>query len=91
MVEEEDVDICCCRGDGETIPRCETEEPLDRTETGDVGDRRWRGVVRGDRSRSDELFGSGEVCLESDGDGRGEGTPALLAKGEGRRGIAGRA
>ena len=89
VVDEEDVEICCCRGDGEMMARWDTE----RTDAGEVGERMCRGGARGERSRSD--VGSGEVCLDSEGDGVGEGKPALPAfeafDGGGRSGMAGRA
>ena len=35
VVDEEDVEICCCRGDGEMMARWDTE----RTDAGEVGER----------------------------------------------------
>lgn len=39
VVDVDEVDICCWRGDGDTMFRCDTDDPLDRMDAGDVGDR----------------------------------------------------
>ena len=91
VVDDDEVEICCCNGEGETTLRCENEDPRERTDAGEVGERTWREGGRGERSRSDELYGSGEACLETDGEAEGEWRAECGPDGVGRRGIAGRA
>ena len=86
----EDDEIWCWSGDGETTLRW--EEVPERTDAGDVGDRRWRIGVRGDLSfsRSDEFCGSGEVCRDPEGGVIGVVENDVGNTGGARRGMVGR-